>query len=70
MYCEKEEGREDVTRVARGEAKLVQKVVLDLVQDVQGKRHIITIDNFFTSVGLLQELASMQIDVTGTLRSN
>jgi hypothetical protein len=70
MYCGKEEGREDVVRIARGEAKLAQKVVLDLVQDVQGKGHVTTMGNFFTSVGLLQELASMQIDATCTVRSN
>jgi hypothetical protein len=37
---------------------------------MQGKGHVITIDNFFTSVGVLQELARMQIYATGTIRSN
>jgi hypothetical protein len=37
---------------------------------VQGKGYVIAMDNFFTSVGLLQELATMQIYATCTIRSN
>jgi hypothetical protein len=70
VYCGKKEGREDVARVARGEVRLVQKVVLDLAQDVQDKGHVITMDNVFTSVRLLQELASMQIYATCTVRQS
>jgi hypothetical protein len=49
---------------------LAQKVVLDLVAKVQGKWHVISMDNFITSVGLIEELASMQIYATSTLRTN
>jgi hypothetical protein len=35
-----------------GEAHLVYKVVLNLAADVQGKGHVISIDNFLTFVGL------------------
>jgi hypothetical protein len=49
---------------------LAHKVVLDLAADVQGKRHVISMDNFFTSVGLFEELASMRIYATRTVRSN
>jgi hypothetical protein len=70
VYYRKEEGREDLAHVGQGEAKLAQKVVLDLAQDVQGKGHVISMDNFFTLVGFLQELASMQIYAIGTIRFN
>jgi hypothetical protein len=70
VYCGKEEGQEDVARIARGEGRLAHKVVLDLAADVQGKGHVISMDNFFTSVGLLQDLVSMHIYATGTVRSN
>jgi hypothetical protein len=53
-----------VTHITWGEARLAHKVVLDLVADVQGKGHIISMDNFFTSVGLFEELPSIQIYAT------
>ena len=70
VYCEKTEETEEVPRVARGEARLVHKVVLDLVADLQGKGHIISMDNFFTFVGLFKELVSMQIYAIGIVRTN
>jgi hypothetical protein len=70
VYCRKNEDNEEVVCVARGEARLVHKVVLDLAADIQGKGHVISMDNFFTCVGLFEELASMQIYATGTVRSN
>jgi hypothetical protein len=42
VYCGKNE-TEEVARAPREEARLAQKVVLDLVVDVQGKRHVISI---------------------------
>jgi hypothetical protein len=47
-YCGKNGDIEEVACVARGEARLAHKVVLDLVKDVQGKGHVINMDNFFT----------------------
>jgi hypothetical protein len=59
-----------VACVAQGEVRLAHKVVLDLAADIQRKRHVISMDNFFTSVGLFEELASMRIYTTWTVRSN
>jgi hypothetical protein len=70
VYYGKTEETEEVPRVTRGEARLAQKVVLDLVADVQDKDHAISMDNFFTFVGLFKELASIQIYATGTVRTN
>jgi hypothetical protein len=56
-------GNEEVVRVARREARLAYKIVLDLAAKVQGKGHVIRVDNFFTFVGFSEELASMQIYV-------
>jgi hypothetical protein len=53
-----------------GEARLAHKVVLDLATNMQEKRHVINMDNFFTFVGLFEELALRQIYATGTMRSN
>jgi hypothetical protein len=64
VYCGKNEDYEEVAHVAREEARLAHKVVLDLAA------HVISMDNFFTSVGFFEELASMQIYATGTFRSN
>jgi hypothetical protein len=70
VYYGKTEETEEVPRVTRGEARLARKVVLDLVADVQDKDHAISMDNFFTFVGLFKELASIQIYATGTVRTN
>jgi hypothetical protein len=70
VYYGKTEETEEVPRVARGEACLAQKVVLDLAAEVQGKGHIINMDNFFTSIRLFEELASIQIYATCTVRTN
>ena len=64
VYCGKEEKSEDVAHIAREEACLVHRVVLDLAADVQGNGHIITLNNFFISMGLLDELALRQIYAT------
>jgi hypothetical protein len=70
VYCGKNEETEEVACARRGEARLAQKVVLDLVVDIQDKGHVISTDNFFTSVGLFRDLASIQIYATGTVRAN
>ena len=67
---EKNEDNEEVVRVAQGEARLAYKIVLDLAADVQEKRHVISMDNVFTSVGLFEELASLRIYATRMVRSN
>jgi hypothetical protein len=70
VYCGKNEDMEEVACASRGDARLAQKVVLDLAIDIQGKEHVISIDNFFTLIGLFWNLASMQIYATGTMRAN
>jgi hypothetical protein len=59
-----------VVRIARGEAKFAHKVVLDLVVDVEEKGHVISMNNFFTFIGLFEDLALKQIYATSTMRSN
>jgi hypothetical protein len=70
IYCGKEEATSIVEPIAREEPKLTHKVVMDLAKDIEGKWHIIAMDNFFTSVGLFKELGEKTIYATGTLRSN
>jgi hypothetical protein len=70
VYCDKNEETEEVACARRGEVRLVQKIVLDLAVDIQGKEHVINMDNFFTSVGLFRDLASIQIYATGTVSAN
>jgi hypothetical protein len=70
VYCGEEHDGEDVVRIAREEAHLAHKIDLDLAADVRGKGHIINMEFFFTSVGLLHELASSQIYATDTVRTN
>jgi hypothetical protein len=60
-YCGENEDTEEVARVVRGEPHLAYTIVLDLMADIYRKGHVISIDNFFTSVGLFQKLASRQI---------
>jgi hypothetical protein len=70
VYCGKNEDIEEMVRIAQKEARLIHKVVFNLVANIQRKWHTISMDNFFTFVGLFEELASMQNYVTGTIRSN
>jgi hypothetical protein len=70
IYCSKEEATLTVEPIARGVPKLVHKVVMDLAKVIEGKMYVITMDNFFTSVGLFKELGEKTIYATGTLRSN
>jgi hypothetical protein len=43
---------------------LAHKIILDLAVDIHEKRHIIIMDNFFTSIGLFEELELRQIYAT------
>lgn len=42
--------------VALGEPKLVHILLLDLVKDIEGNRHVIVIDNIFSSIGVFSDL--------------
>ena len=70
IYCGKKEAISIVKPIARGEPKLSYKVVMELSRDIEGKRHVIAMDNFFLSVGLFKELVEKAIYATRTLRSN
>jgi hypothetical protein len=70
IYCGKEEVTSIVEPIARGELKLAHKIVIELSRDIEGKWHVIAMDNFFISVGLFKELVENAIYTTGTLRSN
>ena len=39
----------------RGEPKLAHYVVMKLIKGNEGKGHCIMMDNYFTSIGLLEE---------------
>jgi hypothetical protein len=54
----------------RGEPKLAHKVVLNLVDGLDGKGHVVVMDNYFSSIGLFIEMAARGIYATGTMRSN
>jgi hypothetical protein len=47
-----------------------QNIVKDLMKDLGGRGHIVTTDNFFTSVPLYLDLLENGIMATGTLRAN
>ena len=50
VYCRKNENTKEVACVAWKESGMVYKVILD--SNLQGKEYAISINNFFTSVGL------------------
>lgn len=56
--------------VVRGEPRLAHNVVMDLVQGLEGKGHVLVMDNFFSSIGLFTKLAAIHIYATGTIRCN
>jgi hypothetical protein len=61
---------DDVPCSGKGEGLQGRNVVKHLMQDLVGKGHIVTIDNFFTSVPLFLDLLDKGIMATGTLRGN
>ncbi|XP_047104473.1 piggyBac transposable element-derived protein 4-like [Schistocerca piceifrons] len=50
--------------------KLGLNVVKDLVKNIEGSSKNITVDNFFTSVQLAEEMLQKQITVVGTIKQN
>jgi hypothetical protein len=52
------------------EKNLAHRVVTNLTAGLDNKGHVITMDNFFTSVGLFRDLKRRGIYATGTMRSN
>jgi hypothetical protein len=70
VYC----GRSTVTLeggMSQGvEQNLAHRVVTNLTSGLDNKGHVITMDNFFTSVGLFRGLERRGIYATRTMRSN
>ena len=56
--------------VRHGDPSLVQEVVLNLVEDLYGKGHAITMDNYFTSIPLFKELLFRGIYAIWTIKLN
>lgn len=49
---------------------LGEKVVCDMVDDLHGKHHQVYMDNYFTSIPLMEYLKVNGVDACGTIRSN
>ena len=61
---------EPVQPVVRGEPRLAHNVVLNLVRGLEGKVHVIVMDNYFSSIGLFEELRGMEIYAMRTVRAD
>jgi hypothetical protein len=61
---------DDIPCSGKDEGLQGRNVVKHLMQDLQGRGHIVTTDNFFTSVPLFIDLLDTGIMATGTLRGN
>ena len=57
-------------RARQGEAKLAYEVVLNLVSGLKGKGHLLVMDNYFSSIGLFQDLLRRCIYSTSTMGTN
>ena len=70
VYCGKDSIVEEEIRRPRGEAWLAYNVVLRLVSPYEDKEHVITMDNFFSSIPLFKELLERRTYATGTIQCN
>ena len=57
-------------RAHRGESKLIHEVVLKIVSGLERKGHLLVMDNYFSLIGLFQDLLSRGIYATNTMRTN
>ena len=62
--------RESLVSAMPGEAKTGYEVVMNLMESLHGRGHMVFIDNFFTSVKLLIDMLARGTFATGTVRSN
>jgi hypothetical protein len=67
IYCGAHNGGDVLAR--RGEGNLARNVVVNLMDGLHGKGHVLITNNYFSSVGLLKELAEWEIFATGTMRN-
>jgi hypothetical protein len=70
IYCGKSISTFDHPQPSREEASLGYSVVMDLTRGLEDKNHVVTMDNYFTSVGLFRDLERRGIYATGIVRSN
>ena len=70
VYCGKDPIVKEEIRRPWGEARLAYNVVLQLVSPYEGKRHVITMDKFFSSIPLFKELLERGTYATSTIRCN
>jgi hypothetical protein len=63
-------GDENLERSGKGKGLQAHNVVKGLLQELEGRGHIVTTDNYFTSVPLFMDLLEHGIMATGTLRAN
>jgi len=70
MYCGKSIGMERMPTNAREEFTLPYDVVLNLLVGYKGKKHVITINYSFTSIGLFKSILKKRIYAMTTLCAN
>ena len=70
FYCKKSIANLAGGMSQRAEQNLMHQVVTDLTAGLDNKSHIITMDNFFTSVGSFHDLEHRGIYAIGTMHSN
>jgi hypothetical protein len=70
IYCGKSNSILECPQPSRVEASLGHSVVMDLTRGLEEKNHVVTMDNYFTSVGLFRDLECRGIYATGMVRSN
>jgi hypothetical protein len=70
IYCGKPISTLENPRPSRAEASLAYTVVMDLVRGLEEKNHVVTMDNYFSSIGLFRNLERWGIYATGTVRAN
>ena len=68
IYCGKSEVPQDVVLVVHGKPKLAHNLVVELSKDIQRKRHVLSMDNIFTSIKVLRNLALKSIYGTAKMR--
>jgi hypothetical protein len=57
-----------VVPVVHGKPKLAHNLVVELSKDIQRKRHVLSIDNIFTSTWIIRNLALKSIYAMGKMR--
>ena len=70
IYCKQQGEGQARVQGQHGESSLASEVVTKLITGLEFLEHCITMDNYFTSIPLFVELASMGIYATGSVRAN